>query len=172
MKTQFRPCSDLRLVKTVLDTTDEAFANRNSADFTAKSGKEYHIMGAYKYGHWVIYVVLPRKNKHLDEPDFNGTIHLVIPKEIKKIAWAAINEHPSHVDSSVYFSLYDNSTSIKVQKAYKRQGIATAMMDYAEKITGKKFHPSEVESPEMKDFSKDRMQSESLAKMARNILNK
>ena len=56
-----------------------------------------------------------------------------------------------------YFSGYEHRQSIEVNPKYRRIGIATAITDFAEKIYNVPYKPSNLQTPEMQAFTKNRM---------------
>lgn len=66
------------------------------------------------------------------------------------IAIAVFDVHPQ------YFSGYEHRQSIEVQPMYRRIGIATAITDFAENIYGVPYKPTNLQTPEMQAFTKNR----------------
>jgi GNAT superfamily N-acetyltransferase len=56
-----------------------------------------------------------------------------------------------------YFTGYEHRQSIEVKPDYRRLGIASALTDLAELILGKPYKPTNLQTPEMQGFSKNRL---------------
>jgi hypothetical protein len=97
--------------------------------FKAKDGKEYLI------------------KKVINEDIFHvyGLDNLQLP-----IATAVFDVH---ID---YFTGYEHNQSIQVKPEYRRLGLATALTDFAEKLYNLSYKPTNLQTPEMQGFVKNR----------------
>lgn len=59
-----------------------------------------------------------------------------------------------------YFTGYEHRQSIEVKPDYRRLGIASALTDLGELILGKPYKPTNLQTPEMQGFSKNRLGEE------------
>lgn len=69
----------------------------------------------------------------------------------KPIATAVFDVHND------YFTGYEHNQSIKVDPSYRRLGLATAITDLAENIYNIPYKPTNLQTPEMQAFTKNRL---------------
>jgi len=101
--------------------------------FIGKSGKKYVINKLINHDVFKVYL----------ESDINNPIGL-----------ATFDENND------YFSGYEHAQSIQVDDNYRRDGIASALIDFAEIIYNKPYKPSNLLSPEMQGLIKNRFNLE------------
>ena len=101
--------------------------------FKAKNGKDYLIRKTINDDIFRVFDL--NKNNNFQQP----------------IGVAIFDVH------SDYFSGYEHRQSIEVKPNYRRMGIATALTDFAEKIYNLPYKPTNLQTPEMQGFTKNRL---------------
>ena len=97
--------------------------------FKAKDGKEYLIKKIINDDIFHVYTL-----DNLQSP----------------ITTAVFDVHDS------YFTGYEHNQSIQVKPEYRRLGLATALTDFAEKLYNLPYKPTNLQTPEMQGFVKNR----------------
>jgi hypothetical protein len=117
--------------------------------FIGKSGHKYIIQKTINYEIFKVYdmdnIESQIKNNELSN---NNIEHKAIT--LTPIAQATFDIKPD------YFTGFEQAQSIHVDDKYRRDNIATAIIDFAEIILNKPYKPSKLLSPEMQGFVKNR----------------
>ena len=113
-----------------------------------KSGHKYIIQKTINYEIFKVYDIDNIESQIKNNELLNNIEHKAIT--LTPIAQATFDIKPD------YFTGFEHAQSIHVDEKYRRDSIATAIINFAEIILKKPYKPSKLLSSEMQGFVKNR----------------